>query len=42
MQRAGFSRRDVLGAAVGALTVGAALAEPLKAAHAAERATPDC
>jgi pimeloyl-ACP methyl ester carboxylesterase len=32
MQSAGFSRRDVLGAAAGALTVGAALPEPLKAA----------
>jgi pimeloyl-ACP methyl ester carboxylesterase len=34
MQSARFSRRDVLGAAAGALAVGAALAEPLKAAAA--------
>jgi hypothetical protein len=32
MRDARFSRRDVLGAAAGALAVGAALAEPLKAA----------
>jgi hypothetical protein len=32
MRDATFSRRDVLGVAAGALAVGAALAEPLKAA----------
>src|SRR5262245_38033151 len=34
MRDATFSRRDVLGAAAGALAVGAAFAEPLKAAAA--------
>jgi pimeloyl-ACP methyl ester carboxylesterase len=38
MQSARFSRRDVLGAAAGALAVGAALAEPLKAAAPEPRA----
>jgi pimeloyl-ACP methyl ester carboxylesterase len=39
MRDATFSRRDVLGAAAGALAVGAALAEPLKAAEPTPSAT---
>jgi pimeloyl-ACP methyl ester carboxylesterase len=39
MRKAKFSRRDVLGAAVGAAALGAALAEPLKAAAPGPGAT---